>query len=670
MSPAYPLAAGALAAAYLGQAAGAFFALALFLPRKEARAFGLGALFVTVSLFLQPNPWEGLYGETLTLSGPVESGVLKSERGRVYLELYPRPDGVWLSVRGRLLPPKKPRNPGEFDQAAYLRGKGVYARLVRVEVLTERPLKDPKARLRKNLTRGLSSRAAALARALVLGEREALGAYTEAFRRAGLAHLLALSGLHIGIIAAALLVALFWLGPWRYPLAFLLIVAYLFLVGPMPSLVRAVLMAGAAFLTLFLGWGRAGVGPALATALALHLTLAPYALFDLGFRLSYLAVAGLWLILGPLRPGLLTGALLATPAAQAATLPLVLDAFGYLPLLSPLANLLALPLVAWVVVYGLARAFLPLPAAGLELPAALLLDLAQLFAKGPKLLWGEISPPGFWLYYLALAALVLALHRRLSPRRAALVSALAALFSLAAAHYPALSVWQLDVGEGHATLVKAPGGVEVLIDTGPAWAGGRVVRAHRALGIHALDLLVLTHADADHTGAALRLLAEVPVGAVVVSPPHPADDPAITAARLAGVPILVAGAGDRLKLGPYRLRFLHPGPLAPPGDNAKSLVVETRWRGRALLVLGDLPRRYEEGLAFLPADVLVASHHGAEDGTGERVLAAARPRVVLVGVGKNPYGHPSEKTLARVLAHGAYPWRTDLFGAVRVLLVP
>ena len=680
MIPVYALALGALAAALLGFPLGLLSFPALFLLPPSARApAALGALLVFASLLMRPDPWQGRIGQRTVLEGPYLRGILHAPEGPIHPRLFPRPKTGRIRVEGRIVRPEGPRNPGELDRRRWLLGKGVRAELADARLLSWRPLEGLRAEAESRLSRGLSPPVAGLARALVLGEREAL-AEAEAFRRAGLGHLLALSGLHVGFLLGFLLVLLAPLGQVRYPLVLAVLAGYLALAGPSPSLVRAALMAAAVLLPVAFGRGQPALLPALALALAVQLVLWPWAVWDLGFRLSYLAVAGLGVILPPLyRPlaraplGLrgILGGVLATLAAQAATLPLLLDAFGRVSLLSPVANLLALPLAAAFVPLGFLKLMgLGLVAPGLELTGRALLEVAKAFAGAPALTWGAIGPSGFMLYYLALAALVLALWSRLPWRRAAVVALLAAALALLPRAFPALEVWQLDVGEGHATLLRAPGEVEVLLDAGPRWAAGRVLRALRALGVDDLDLLVLTHPDRDHAGAAPEILRTHPVGAVLTSPEYPEDDPALVAARLSGVPHLVAAYGDRVRLGPLVLEVWHPRVPAPPGDNAKSLVVRARWRGRAVLVLGDLPRRFEDGLPALPADVLVASHHGAENGTGEAILKKARPRVVLIGVGKNPFGHPSPKTIQRALAVGAEVHRTDLEGALCVRLAP
>ncbi len=682
MPPVYALAAGALVAALLGLPLGLLAALALPFLGRGRGAFLAGLLLVLASLLLQPNPYRGAYGRVQTLAGPYLGGLLYPKEGPIDPRLFPRPGDGWLKVEGRVARPRPPRNPGGFDRARWLLGRGVYAVLENPRILARRPLPPGfREAASARLARGLPPEVAALARAMVLADRGGLGGLAETFRKAGLAHLLALSGLHVGVLLGFFLLFFYPLGRLRYLLALAALAAYLALAGPSPSLVRAALMAGAVLVLLFSGRGRLSAGPALALALSVQLVLAPYAVWSLSFRLSYLAVLGLAVLLPPVFRALshwppplraLAVALAATLSAQAPLLPLLLDRFHRLPLLSPLANLAAAPLVA---------AFLPLAFAKLAgfgpatLPLALtgeaLIALARAFAGGPLLRWGAIGASGFGLYFVALLAAALALWGRLAPRRALFLIVAAAALALLPRAFPLLEVWQLDVGEGHATLVRAPGGVEVLIDAGPEWAGGRVARALSALGVDDLDLLVLTHPDADHTGGARAVLEAVPVGAVLVSRLHPADDAPLRLARLLGVPVLRAGYGDRLRLGPLSIGVWNPPARVPAGeDNAKSLVLRFGWRGRHLLVLGDLPRRLEDRLPALPAEVLVASHHGAGNGTGTAVLKKARPRVVLVGVGKNPFGHPAPETLERIVKSGAVFYRTDRLGAVRVRLAP
>ncbi|ADR37691.1 DNA internalization-related competence protein ComEC/Rec2 [Oceanithermus profundus DSM 14977] len=680
MTP-YAFAAGALLAALAGPWAALGLLALPALPRSARGPLALGLGLVLLRIWTLGDPWAGRLGERVVLEGALRGGVLRTAPGPLYLRTYPPPADGWVRVEGRVARPEGARLPGGFDRRAWLRGLGVQAELREVRLLEHRPpppgLRDP---VRANLLRGLGPEAAGLARALTLGERAALGDDVQAFRRAGLAHALALSGLHVGILAGFFVLLAAPLGRGRYLAALALLLGYLALVGPSPSLVRAALMAGVWLLARAAGLVEVPLASLLALALGAQLVLTPYAAASLSFQLSYLAVLGIALAL-PLLPQQprwkagLFGGLGLTLAAQAATLPLVLDRFGYLPLASPLANLVLLPLVGLLVPLGFLKAALPalsgLLAAPFNLTAELLLGGVRLFAQVPGLHWGALDAGGYALYYLALAPLVLAGYRLLRPRTALALAAAAALVAAATADRVRPDVWFLDVGQGDAALVRLPGGVEILVDAGHAWDARGLARALAALGVDDLDLAVGTHPDADHTGGLPGLLELVPVGRLALGPPKPTDplDARLrAAARARGVPVVNVSRGEVLRLGGAELRFLHPPAAAPGKDNDRSLVFVLEYRGRRLLFTGDAPARH--ALAWPPerVDVLKVAHHGAADGTSEALLRRFRPRIAWIGVGPNAFGHPDPGVLRRLAAWNVRVLRADRDGSVRLPL--
>ena len=641
------LGAGALVAAWGLFAPWAFLGLGLLPFLRLPFALGFGLVLARALLFPLPEPPWGAAVEGVFA---VRGGFTRAEGHLLWVSHYPPlPDGRYR-LRGRIAPPQGRTNPGGFDQRAWLLSRGAKGVLRAESAEPLGPLPDWREGFRERLGAGLSLEAREVVEGLVLGDKGGLETAYPLFQRAGLAHLLALSGLHVGVLVGFAVLGLYPLGRWRYLLALALLPFYLLLAGPSPSLVRASLMAGLSLLGLFLGLGGAGVVQALGLALFLQLLLRPEALLGLGFQLSYLAVLGLALVLPALRlppgpRGYLLGGVAASLAVQAFLLPLLLHRFGFAPLLAPLANLLPLPLVE-----PLARG---------------LLLLAGLAAQGPLLRWGEIAPPGFALYYLGLLPLLFALHRRLPWRRALLLASLPTLVGLLAARPKPLDLWMLDVGQGDALLARMGGG-EVLVDGGRAEKGEAVVRALRALGVEALELLVATHPDADHYGGLFRVIEEVPVGLALLAPGFPEDHPLAQALRARGVPVVRAGAGTRLKVGQGEVRVLWPEALSGD-DNQDGLALLLDFgRGRALL-LADLPREVEARLPVGEVEALKVSHHGSQSGTSEVLLERTRPRVALIGVGPNPFGHPHPEVLERLERHGAEVRRTDQDGAVRVL---
>ncbi|MCS7068566.1 MAG: ComEC/Rec2 family competence protein [Meiothermus sp.] len=675
----YALGLGALVGALTQLTPLAFVGLlaGLWLPQAARWSGILAYLLVTLHLGLTQDPWAPQIGQWVRLEGPLREGFLHTPQGRVYVRYFPRLQDGYYVLEGHLLRPQGRRNPGGFDQETWLRGLGVRAVLQARQVVRFEPLApDARQWFRQQLVAGLSPPAAALAVAMTLGERRELGETYGEFQRAGLAHALALSGLNVAILAGFFVLVLYPLGPWRYLAALGLLLLYLLLVGPQPSLVRAVIMGGLVLLGLFLGKGRVAVLPALSLALFVHLLLEPYAIFSLSAQLSYLAVLGMALVL-PRLPRLegwqnwLWASVSVTFAAQLFILPLLLHHFHQLPLLSPISNLLVLPILNLLVPLGFLKLVLGGVLAGpVEGLCQLTLGLVGWLSKGPQLRWGEIGATGFALYFLAILPLLAALYGRIGGWRAGVLAATPILASLLPNSLQRAEIWQLDVGQGDATLVRLPGRVEILVDGGRDWAYPRLESALRALGVDDLDLVIATHPDGDHVQALPQVMQNFPVGTLVTGPRvrgDELDDALHQAARRYQVRVVQARAGTRLELAGARLRFLGPEGREAL-DNDRSLVFVLEYRGRKALFTGDAPVSAEALWPAEKVDILKVGHHGSDTSTGEHLLQRFQPRVALIGVGSNPYGHPTPVVLERLQRHGVAIRRTDLEGAIRITL--
>lgn len=612
--------------------------------------------------------------------GLVHQGFLQTPSGPVYLRHFPPLTDGRYQISGRIHPPQGRRNPGGFDQAAWLRSLGVkYVLVVASATLLEPAPATYRDGFRRNLQANLGPESSALATALSLGERQGLDSLEAAFQKAGLSHALALSGLNVGILVGLAVLLLWPLGPKKFWLALPVAWVYIWLAGPSPSLLRASLMSSLVLFLLALGRGRAPVLAGLALALTLHLLWQPQAMLGLSFQLSYLAVLGMALVLPRIQlpggwRGYLLGVLAVTVAAQLLLLPLLLDNFHQLPLFSPLANLLVMPLLNALVpltfIKGILGNAVPFLTWVVEFLAQAAIWLTRILAQGPLLVWGEISAAGFALYYLALLPLLAALYQWIDWRRASLMTATAVLAGLIPTWFQRSEVWQLDVGQGDASLIRLSDGSSILVDGGRKWGADRVVKAIRALGLRKIDLVVATHPDADHIEALPELLDTVPVGLLLAGPAQPDDtqDRALReAARLHAVKLLEVAGGSILRLGSATLRFL--GPRGDEiEDNDRSLVFELSTAGRLALFTGDAPSTAELTWALRPVHLLKVGHHGSRHSTGTALLQATRPKLAVIGVGPNRYGHPSPPVLQRLQDAGSLIFRTDLEGAIRVQL--
>ena len=651
-----------------------------------------------------PNPLLPLLGQSLELSGTSDANVLtldSPEGARVVVAPRGELNAGRVRLRGTVLEPPGKRNPGGFDYAGYLRRRGVSAQLLIDEVISFTPARpSARDRLQRGVTAGLGGDEAALMAAMTLGVRDDLGELRELFAASGLAHILALSGLHVGILVGVLSFVFRPLGLRRYPFLIALVVGFVFLVGPSPSVVRAGAMTCAALGFLGFGAGRIEAWPSLALAALATLLWNPSWLFDLSFQLSYLAVTGLLLFTEPLlqlllgrahyqlsawHPNkLLLGSVIVSLAAQLLTLPLVASSFGVLPILSPLTNVLAIPLATVLVPLG----FLAGLAGLIALPLAELVNaLTGVFASGliavarlgsglPNLVWGEVSGLGYALFYIAVTALALLAHRQLQPWRALLVVVTAMVCSTLSVQDGTPEIVFLDVGQGDSALIRLPGRREILVDGGGSpWSdfdvGARtVVPALRALGVDELELVIASHSDTDHIEGLVSVLELMPVERLLIGVPNPDSGvfrALLAAAERSGVEVAEVRRGETLRLGDARLDVLNPPrkPFAEPNDNSVAFVLNYQDVPKAIF-LGDAPVEVERQLAFPDVSILMAGHHGSKHSTSDALLRAAQPEHVVFSYGKNTYGHPHPELILKAEAAGAQVHETFHVGAVRL----
>lgn len=685
LSPPLSLALGAVGGALVWLEPWALLLLLAPLFLRGPARFGFAVAFLALLIRgpAIPQELEPFLGQEVVLSGQSLQGFLGTASGKVYLSAFPPPEDGHLVVKGVLRHPEAARNPGGFPEDRWLLGQGVGQVLEVEEVLrSEHNRPAWEARFRSGIGAGLSPEAKALAEALVVGERQNLTS-EEDFRAAGLAHVLALSALNVGVLSGILYLAFSPLGRARYFLPLPLLALYLSVAGPLPSLVRAVAMGSMILVILGMGRGRISLLTAWSWALALHLLAAPYAIVDLGFLLSYLAILGMALVLPRLSQprgwsGWLMASAATTVSAQILLVPLILDEFHQLPVGGTIANLIGVPLVTALVPIGFLNGALGMMgitsgwvSGSFEAITQILLVWVSLFAHSPQIAWADINPLGYLLYYLAVLPLILALYQKLAWPWAVGATATCAGLGLAIAQPNPAAIWQFDVGQGDATMIQTSEGVEILFDAGREYGGPRVVQALRALGIDDLDLLVGTHGDLDHLGGFSVILKSFPVGTVVLGPADPSDplEARIRAiANLRGVPVLEASAGTELEVGGTKVKFLHPPSFTRAVSNERSLVGLVQYQNSRILVTGDLPASELVRLAAVNVDILKVSHHGAKNGTTAEVIQKFRPEVALIGVGANPYGHPSQATLKILQSAGVEIRRTDLEGAIRIPL--
>lgn len=526
-------------------------------------------------------------------------------------------------------------------------------------------------------------------RALALGDTRALDDRDwEILRAAGLTHLIAISGFHVGLVAGcfALIGALAWrLFPQalhRLPrpqltgaMALLGAAGYAAVAGFALPTVRTVLMIAVVVLAR-LSRRPARVADSLALAMLAVLAFDPLTILAAGFWLSFAGVAWLaWCL--PQSQHWAKGFLSAQGVATLGLLPLTAVLFGQASLVGPFANLVAIPWWSLVVV--------PLSLIGTALEAvhagwggwawrlaAGCFDLTWPWfvwlAQGRLALWWLPESHGAALPLALLGAFWLMLPRGVPGKPLALLLWLPLLWPDRELPKPGeAELVVIDVGQGLSVLVRTSRHA-LLYDAGPAVEDGfdagerAVVPALHALGVARLDRLVVSHGDNDHAGGVDAVRRVVPVGESLAPE---------------GAPVDVDGpcrSGQSWEWDGVRFRFLHPTPYFPYLANEASCVLRVETRNGAALLTGDIGEVIERELvrrepAAVRADVVLAAHHGSGGSSDPAFVAATAARLVLISNGyRNRFGHPKPHIVARWRQAGAEVLSTETGGALRVWL--
>ncbi|MDP2793374.1 MAG: DNA internalization-related competence protein ComEC/Rec2 [Sulfurisoma sp.] len=614
--------------------------------------------------------------------------------------------GERWQLKLRLKRPHGNLNPHGFDYEAWLFERGIratgYVRPAdnnsRLDDFVARPgyvVERLRQRIRERFERVLGdpqqggAAYGGVLTALVIGDQRAIDSdLWRIFARTGTTHLMSISGLHVTMVAglAWWLTSLLWRRSARLPLrlpaqkaaaaaGFIAALLYCLLAGFAVPAQRTLYMLGVVALALWSGRTVSG-SRVLALALLLVLLLDPWAVLAAGFWLSFGAV-GLLFYIGGGRIGAghwLTTWLRAQWAITLGMIPALLALFQQFSLTSPIANAVAIPVVSLIVTPLALVGALPLTDPLLWLAhwiLAVLMRLLDWLAASPWAVWQQHAPPAWAVMVGAGGTAWLLLPRGVPSRWLGLV-ALLPLF-LAPPERPAageVRVVTLDVGQGLAVHVQTAAH-DLLFDAGPAFSadansGNRIIVPYlRAAGVRRLDGMIVSHADRDHSGGALSVIEELPVGWLLTSVP---DDHEISALPL---PHRLCHDGEAWEWDGVRFELLHPEERDYDRirkSNDLSCVLKVTAAGRSLLLTSDIEARAESALAArhrerLAADVLLVPHHGSRTSSTPDFVAAVGAKEVIFPVGyRNRFGHPKAEVVARY--DGARQWRSDRDGAV------
>ncbi len=630
-------------------------------------------------------------------------------------EFGPEPGDI-ITAKGRIYPLERATNPGQFDSAGYYRVKRIRARFNASEAFIEAPGKPGiktilyhiRTYLSNNIFRILPSEEASVLNSILTGDRGMLeNDLKDLYSEGGIAHILSISSLHVSLLGLGIYRLLIKLTSRMKPsiaITLFILYCYLILTGCSVSTFRAVIMLTVLLLAKLLGRGYDLLNTAGLSAFIL-LMIQPLYIYDTGFRLSFLAVLGifaageltrLWEI-----KHVIARSLIMSSFVWLFTLPVVLSSYFCVNLFSVLVNVIILPMMSILLPAGYIAAVTGFtPVAG---PVYYILRLYTSICEWEsdipfiRPVVGAPTTAEIVAYYALIVLLLLVVSRKpflkekkktkilyapeKSKRREGRRNLPVLLLLLGCAvifvRPSAVNAYAafLDVGQGDAIYIEADG-EKMLMDAGSSNVSNvgeyRVIPFLKHRGVRRLDRVIISHMDKDHISAVKEMLelGYPEIGELIVSV-H--TDPACDLVVLAeekGVPVRYVSAGETLG----SITFLAPEAGRRYSDaNSASVVALLRTEGFNLLLTGDsgfeseklyTSRLIERSAGFT---VLKCAHHGSKYSSSAEMLSAADPAVTVISCYKyNTYGHPNPLTLERLAAAGSDVYCTADSGAVLI----
>ncbi len=637
--------------------------------------------------------------------------------------------GDIISVSGTFLKPESPTNPGQFNAYIYYGSRGVSFISYQPDISLYQSLKDRqktgivhkkicmirqwlydfRCRAARVYDSILKDEDAGMLKGMILGDRSTISEeLQELYRTNNISHILAISGLHIGLISGIFYKCLRRLGASYIVsgiVGMCITFSYGYMTGASDASMRAAIMLSVSMLGAMLG-RTYDLLTAMSISVIIFVTIQPLKLYDAGFLFSYGAVIGIGAVYPCMESGLglkkkLLKALALTVCVQLVTLPVSLYFYGMVAPYSIFLNLLVIPLVTPILLCGLTGGVLGVTNISmLYRPASWLLHLAacflhlitricQMIGKLPfaSVILGSMKGGQMCIYYVCLLSVCGLLYmKRRSLKHALLCVCLLFLAAVQIIYRrPQNQVTMLDVGQGDSTLIQSKSGLHMLVDCGSTSKsniGSNVLApALQFYGIRRLDYVVATHADTDHVNGILYLLESSDKGGTVVDtlllPFCGRDmeeyDELRETAIAHGVQVSYLSSGMKLVDEEISITCIHPSADQTYEDiNDTSVVLYISYGTDSLLFTGDITMEAEEALSsysglISSVDILKVAHHGSKYSTSEEFLNMVSPELSLISCGEhNIYGHPHEALLNRLEQNGCWILLTPECGAIEI----
>lgn len=622
--------------------------------------------------------------------------------------------GNKISVVGTYKKPTEKRNYKGYDYMKYLKTKKICGSLIvdgEVKLIKTKNINPIFTIINKlslifkqNLKKLLPKQEAELEQGILLGDTSDIESdIKDDFRECNLSHMLAVSGAHLSYLMLGINTVLskkaFGIRR-RKILSIIFILIFMVIVNMSPSVVRAgISTIIAIFATLI--YRKQDTYTTISIALLLTLLNNPFAIFDVGLQLSYLATLSIIVFYSKftqkqfnnkVKKYLYESAML-TFSANILILPITIYEFNTIPINSIISNLLAGPLLGICIILGMFMVILSavcfsvskLIAFPLQIILKILIKIIELISKIP---FGNYTVKTPWLIvvFLTYAIIATLIYNKKKMTKILTIITLIIFIVMQGCTFinidGKLKIYFIDVGQGDSMLVRTVRGKNILIDGGgskdPDYNIGEKILVPYLLDrrIKTLDYVIISHFDEDHATGVAQILGKIDVSSIILTRQLEENDiyrHILSIAKEKKIKLIYVKEGDVLKIGGIKISIIHPENKLMINNpmNNNSIVCKVEYNSFSMLLTGDIEMEAEELILRkninLKADVLKVAHHGSKTSTTGEFLKAINPKVALIGVGKNNnFGHPSNEVIQRLKENGTRIYRTDENGEISI----
>lgn len=640
------------------------------------------------------------------VSGKIRVSILLDKKSEIYNF------GDVIKIKGRLKKPEGKRNFGGFDYRAYLFQKGITATMFskKAKKLGVYPVNSvvklafsARAKTIQFFKMNLPKNISAILSGLVLGIKGEIQRDTlEGFKDTGIMHLLAVSGLHVGIIYKMLQELFYYLGLSRN-LSLLLqgfiIIFYCCISGLTPSVVRATIMIIIMILSNLTVRQYDSVN-SLCIAALIILVNNPLSLFSISFQLSFCAALGIIIFYDFFRnrlsmlPRFLSDSMAAGISAQILVLPFSAYYFNKISILGLISTPIVAPAASAALVLGfissiLSFCFLPLGKILVKISGFIIMLIEKVvvfLSKCPfaYIIIPQVNPFLLFTYFVILALSVKLIIKKEDTKRLGYIVLCVMIFISFIFIIPKgniVEVTFIDVGQGDSIFIRTDNNKTILIDgggissyySGTFDVGLDTVKPFLyAKGVRDIDIMVFTHFDVDHVQGLLSLMKEMNVNMILYGMPDDSKfyKEMVQTAKNKHIKVVSIGRGDKFQIGNVLFEVLHPSKeKSSYTSNDSSVVLKMAYGDVTFLFTGDLEHAGEMEILSsynnIHSDVLKLGHHGSRTSTSEKFLEAVEPKFAVVSAGKdNKFGHPAADVLYLLKNKGVRVLRTDTQGGI------